>query len=138
VLLSAGACYGTLLLSTFVCCMARLRHGALSAPSAIDRYLLPARRSAANRAPLLLSIDAPHAVRTASIIERDEQSDGQTDSDVGKQMYRLRTTQPRRTLAARRYCPLVSHFKCIPDGTDIQTGRPDTSLDRCITLAATA
>jgi len=45
-------------LLAFVAERRRLQHGAHSAPAAIDRYLLPARRSAANpRPPLLLSID---------------------------------------------------------------------------------
>jgi len=47
----------------------RLRHGALSAPAAIDRYLLPAGRSAANPPPA-----------AAAAERRDRQADGRTDA----------------------------------------------------------
>jgi len=45
----------------------RLLHSARSAPAAIDQYILPARRSAAN---------PPHA---AAAVDRPEQTDGRTD-----------------------------------------------------------
>ena len=54
-------------LSAFPAERRRLLHSARSAPAAIDQYILPARRSAAN---------PPHAA--AAVDRRNRQTDGQT------------------------------------------------------------
>jgi len=63
------------LLSAGVCCTARLLglHGARSAPAAIDRYILPTGRSAAN---------LPHAAVTI-----DRSIVGHTDGQTGRRTY---------------------------------------------------
>jgi len=87
-------------LPAFACCTARLMHSAcpLRAPAAIDRYLLPARRSAANQ--------------SAAVDRRDRQTDGQMlDRFVDPPSHTMRAVSQCHWLSSRN-SKAPQSFKC--------------------------
>jgi len=90
-------------LPAFACCTARLMHGAcpLRAPAAIDRYLLPAGRSAANQSAAVAAVD-----------RRDRQTDGQTlDRSVDPPSHTMRAVSQCQWLSSRN-SKAPQSFKC--------------------------